>query len=148
MVHQKLTRVLFTFALLAFFVLGACSDKALQTAAKASRDIAAANIALQSTIIQAQQQGTLTPDQIRPIVEVTVTVGQAGKQLDAAINGLNSLAPADKTKILAILQPVVASLANGVASTNLITNQTIKTTVMASLTAMQAALATLQGVLG
>ena len=128
--------------------LVACSDKALQTTAKASRDIAAGNIALQNTIIQAQSAGTLTADQIRPIVQVTLTVGQAGKQLDAAILGITQLSPADKTKILAILQPVVAAVADGIAATNLITNQTIKTEVMAALTTINAALATARGVLG
>jgi hypothetical protein len=144
--HRRASLGLFASLCFVLFLSG-CSDKALQTTAKASRDIAAADLALETTLIQAQSQGTLTPDLIRPIVTVTVTVAEAGKQLDAAITGINSLQPADKKKIIAILQPVILAVGNGITQTGLITNPTLKTAIMASLTALQTALATIQGVL-
>jgi hypothetical protein len=145
---EEIIALFFVFCSLFLFVsLVGCSDKALQTTAKASRDIAAADLALETTLIQAQAQGTLTADQIRPIVGVTVTVAEAGKQLDAAITGINSLQSADKKKIIAILQPVILAVGNGITQTGLITNPSLKTAIMASLTALQTALATIQGVL-
>jgi hypothetical protein len=127
----------------------ACSDKALQTTAKASRDISAANLAIQNTVIQAQQSGALTIDQARPIIQVTLTVAQADQQLNAAISGINALAPADKSKILAILQPVIDAVNQAVTTGVVpIQNQTIKTSITAALTTIQAALATVKAVVG
>jgi hypothetical protein len=124
-----------------------CSDKALATVAKASADIAAANSSLGVTLINAQQAGTLTADQVRPILQVTLTVAQVDQQVNAAIAGLTALTPAQKTSILAQLQPVIQAVNNGVTQTNLITNQTVKTSVMAALTTIQAALTVMAGVL-
>lgn len=133
---------------LLFVLLSACSDKALQTTAKASRDIAAANLALSNTLISAAQTGALTDEYVRPILQVSLQVAQAGKQVDAAIAGINQLAPADKSKILAIIQPVITAINNGVAQTALIKNETIKTEVMAALTTIQAALASVRVAMG
>jgi hypothetical protein len=135
------------FLIVALCLTG-CSDKALQTTAKASADIAAANSALANTLISAQQAGTLTADQIRPILQVNLQIAQADQQVNTAIAGISALTPAQKTQILAILQPVVAAVAGAVTQTNLIPNATIKTSILASLTAIQAALATVQAVIG
>ena len=130
-------------------VLSACSDKALQTVAKASRDISAANLALQNTVITAQQSGALTADQAGYVVTVTLKVAQADQQVNAAISGINALAPADKSKILAILQPVIDAVNQAVTTGVVpIQNQTIKTSIMAALTTIQAALATVKAVVG
>lgn len=141
-------RRFFAFPLVLLLLLAACSDKALQTTAKASRDIAAANLALSTTLISAAQSGALTDEYVRPILNVSLQVAQAGKQVDAAIAGINQLAPADKTKILAIIQPVITAVNNGVAQTALIKNDTIKTEVMAALTTIQAALASVRVAVG
>lgn len=137
-------------ALILAFVLiqSSCSDKALQTVAKASRDIAAANLALSSTLISAAQTGALTDEYVRPILNVSLQIAQAGKQVDAATSGVNQLSATDKTKILAIIQPVIVSLNNAVAQTNLIKSETIKTEVMAALTTIQAALASVRVAMG
>jgi hypothetical protein len=124
-----------------------CSDSALTTVAKGSADIAAANAALGNTLINAQIAGTLTADQVRPILQVTLQIAQADQSLNQAISGLSALTAAQKTSILAQLQPVVQAVNDAVAQTNLITNQTLKTSIMASLTAIQLALTTMQGVL-
>jgi hypothetical protein len=118
-----------------------CSDKALQQVAKASRDIAAANLAIENTVLSANQAGTLTDATARPFIKLHLQIGQAGIQLDSAIRGVNALAPADKAKILAVLQPVIQSVNGAVAQTSLITNQTVKTEILGALTTIQAALA-------
>ncbi len=123
------------------FTTVGCSDKALQTVTKASRDIAAANLAIENTVLSASQAGTLTDATARPFIQLHLQIGQAGLQLDSAIRGVNALTPADKTKILAVLQPVIQSVNSAVAQTSLITNQTVKTDVLAALTTIQAALA-------
>lgn len=126
-----------------------CSDKALTTVAKASRDVAAANLAIENTVLSANQTGTLTDAQARPFIELHLKIGQAGLLVDKAVAGLNALAPADKAKILAILQPLIDSV-NQAATTGVIpiTNQTVKTEILAALTTIQAALATAKAVLG
>jgi len=139
--------VLFSFAFLAVLVLAGCSDKTLSTVAKASSDIASANAGLGTTLINAQQAGTLTADQVRPILQVTLTIAQVDQDVNKAIAGLTALTPAQKTSILAQLQPIVQAVNSGIASTNLITNQSLKTTIMASLTAIQAAITTVSAVL-
>jgi hypothetical protein len=124
-----------------------CSDKALTTIAKASADIAAANSSLGLTLMNAQQSGALTVDQVRPILQVTLTVAQADQKVNQAIAGLTALTPAQKTSILAQLQPVIQAVNDGITQTNLITNQNMKTTIMAALTTIQAALTVATGVL-
>lgn len=140
-------RFLLSSVFLALFVLVGCTDKALTTVAKASADIAAANSALGLTLINAQQSGALTADQVRPILQVTLTIAQADQKVNQAIAGLTALTPAQKSSILAQLQPVIQAVNEAVTSTNLITNQTLKTTIMASLTTIQAALTVATGVL-
>lgn len=136
----------FSALLLALMLVG-CSDKALQTTAKASADIAAANAALGNTLINAQQSGALTADQVRPILQVTLQIAQADQQVNQAISGLTSLTAAQKTSILATLQPIVQAVTGAVSQTNLITNSTVKTSILASLTTIQAALTAVQAVL-
>lgn len=141
-------RRFFALPLVLVLLLSACSDKALQTTAKASRDVAAANLALANTLISAANSGALSDEYVRPILNVSLQVAQAGKQIDAAIAGISQLSPADKSKILAIIQPVITAINNGVAQTNLIKNETIKTEVMAALTTIQAALASVRVAMG
>lgn len=135
------------FALFAL-VLSGCSDKALQTVAKGSADIAAANAALGSTLMTAQANGGLTVDQARPILQITLQIAQADIQVNQAIRGVNSLTPTQKTQILAIIQPLMTAV-NGAVSTGTIpiNNPTLKTSILASLTTIQAALATVAAVL-
>jgi hypothetical protein len=133
--------VLCSLSLLAALTLESCSDKALQQVAQASRDIAAANLAVENAVLSASQSGILTDAQARPFIQLHLQIGQAGLQLDSAIKGISALAPADKTKILAVLQPVIQAVNSAVAQTSLISNQTVKTDVLAALTTIQAALA-------
>lgn len=139
--------VLAFFVLLICFVLSSCSDSALQATSKAMVDISAANLAIQNTVITGQQNGGLTVAESAPVIQVTLQVAQAGKQIDAAIAGINALAPADKQKILAILQPVITAVQNEATGLNIV-NPTAKTAILGSLATIQAALATARIALG
>lgn len=137
----------FGVALLMALTLTACSDSALTTTSKAMVDISAGVLAIQSTVITAQQSGSITVDEARPVVQLTIEIASAGKNVDAAIAGVSNLAPADKSKILAILGPVIISVQNEATSLN-IANPTVKSAILASLATIQAALATVRVALG
>lgn len=145
MVHQSVK--LLAVIALALLLFG-CTDKALQTTAKASADIAAANAALGNTVMSAQAVGAITADQARPILQVTLQIAQADQQVNSAISGVNALTAAQKTQISAIIQPIIQAV-NGAVNQGVlpITNQSIKTSILASLTTIQAALTVIQGVL-
>ena len=138
----------YTGALLAIALcLTACSDSALVATSKAMVDISAGNLAIQSTVITAQQSGAITADEARPVIQLTVEIATAGKNVNTAIAGISTLAPADKTKILAILGPVITSVQNEATTLN-IANPTVKTAILATLATIQAALATVRVALG
>lgn len=119
----------------------ACTDKALQQLSTASIDVSAGNLALQTTVITAVQNGSLTADQARPVIQISLQVAQAGKQVDAAIRGISTLSATDKTKILAILQPVIAAITSAATQSQLIPNSNVRTEVLAALATVQSALA-------
>lgn len=141
MTHRARTIAL-TVLFAGLLVLSGCTN-ALQTLSKAMVDASAANLALQTTVITAQQNGSITVDEARPIVTLNLTFAQAGKNVDSAISGISSLSPAQKSNILSIIQPVIAA-ATAEANTVNIANATVKTAVLASLATLQAALATAQ----
>jgi hypothetical protein len=89
----------------------------------------------------------MTADEARPILQINLQIAQAGKQIDATIKGLSTLTPAQKSSVLATLQPITAGITNTVATLN-ISNSTVKTAILASLTTIQAALTTLTVALG
>jgi hypothetical protein len=142
---RKWTLALFAVSLLLF--CQGCSDSALTTLSKGMVDISAADQAVTSTVITAQTNGTMTADEARPILEITLQIAQAGKQVDATIAGLSSLTPAQKQSVL----PTIQTLADGITKTTAtlnISNAAVKTAVLASLTTMQVALATITVALG
>lgn len=131
----------------AFVSLTACSDSALTTLSKGMVDISAANAAIATTVISAQAAGTMTADEARPILQITLQVAQTGKAVDSTIRGLTTLTPAQKTMILPQVQVLSTGIASAVATLN-ISNTTIKTAVLASLTTINAALTTITVALG
>lgn len=134
-------------AVCALLFQAACSDSALTALSKGMVDISAANAAVTSTVITAQQSGTLTADEARPVLQISLQVAQTGKQVDATIQGLASLTPAQKQSLLPQIQTLAAGISNTVATLN-IANSTVKTAVLASLTTIQTVLATLTVALG
>ncbi len=92
---------------------------------------------------------TKSPNSARDLLRRRCQIAQADQQLNGAISGVNALAPADKSKILAILQPVIDAVNQAVTTGVVpIQNQTIKASIMAALTTIQAALATVKAVVG
>lgn len=144
----QLTRRFALLAALAAFVsLTACTDSALTALSKGMVDISAANAAITTTVISANANGTLTADEARPILQVTLQVAQTGKAINATIRGLAALTPAQKTMILPQIQVLALGITNAVATLN-IANPAIKNAVLVSLTAIQTALATVTVALG
>jgi hypothetical protein len=126
------------------FALTSCTND-LQTVAKALDDTSHALGVIQTAVIQANS-GTpklLSDAQTKQILGLTLKVGQAGLDATNAIRGLNSLAPADRTKLLAILQPIVAAV-NDALNQNILAGVDQKTqdTIKASVLVVQAALNT------
>ena len=146
-----MTPVTRRFALLAAIAvalsLSACSDSALTTLSKGMVDISAANQAVTATVITAQQNGTMTVDEARPILQVTLQIAQTGTQVDATIKGLSALTPAQKASVLAQINVLAAGVTQTVGTLN-IGNATAKAAVLASLTTIQTVLATLTVALG
>lgn len=141
-------RLFLAFAIVAALVLQAgCSDSALTALSKGMVDVSAANQAVASTVTAAQQSGTMTVDEARPILQVNLQIAQAGKQIDATIAGLSTLTPAQKASISTQIQLVSQGVTNTVATIN-ISNTPVKTAVLASLTTIQAALTTITVALG
>ena len=131
----------------AFVSLTACSDSALTTLSKGMVDISAANAAITTTVIAANASGTMTADEARPILQITLQVAQTGKAVDATIRGLTALTPAQKTSVLPQIQVLATGITNAVSTLN-IGNPTVKTAILVSLTTMQTALATITVALG
>lgn len=146
-----MTPVTRRFALLAAIAvalsLSACSDSALTTLSKGMVDISAANQAVTATVITAQQNGTMTVDEARPILQVALQIAQTGTQVDATIKGLSALTPAQKASVLAQINVLAAGVTQTVGTLN-IGNATAKAAVLASLTTIQTVLATLTVALG
>ena len=141
-------RLLFAYAIVAALVFQAgCSDSALTALSKGMVDVSAANQAVTATVITAQMNGTMTADEARPVLQVTLQVAQAGIQVDATIKGLSALTPAQKTSILPTIKTLAAGVTNTVATLN-ISNVAVRTAVLASLTTIQTALATITVALG
>lgn len=141
--HFAIASVLLCFAL----VLTSCSDSALTAIAKAMPVVASANQTVLTTVTSAQAAGVMTADEARPIVQINLEVAQAGKQVDAAIAGLNSLTPAQKLTISAQIAPIATAVTNTVATLQ-IKDQTTKTAILAALTTIQTALAAVTVALG
>ena len=134
-------------ALAAFVSLTACTDSALTALSKGMVDISAANAAITTTVIAANASGTMTADEARPILQITLQVAQTGKAVDATIRGLTALTPAQKTSVLPQIQVLATGITNAVSTLN-IGNPTVKTAILVSLTTMQTALATITVALG
>lgn len=130
--------------LLVALLATACTDADLNTVAKALTGTAAAVSVFQSTVIQAGQSGLITEAVTRQLLEAAIQVDQAGQQAVAVTRGINALAPADRTNLLEILNPVIAALSN-VQSTLLMniqdtgTRQTIEAGIMLIQTSLNTA---------
>ncbi len=129
-----------TSAAFALLLLTACTDRDLETLSQALRDSAAAIGILQTAVIQANAQGLLSDDATRTILTAAVRVNEAGLQATAMTRQLNALGPTDRRNVLAVLQPVIGSIAGAVAAVPLGVEPNVRQNIILSLQAIQAAL--------
>lgn len=140
-------RYLIAALLAVAFTFTACSDKTLAAIAKEMPIIATANQGMLNTITTAAASGAITQAEATPLVQINLQIAQAGKQIDAAISGINSLTPAQKMTISAQITPIANAVTAEVANLQ-IANPTTKTTILATLTTLQGALAAITVAVG
>lgn len=131
--------------LLSIVLLTGCTDADLTTVAKALNDTAQSVGVLQTAVISANNDKLISDQVTRQILTEVVRVNQAGRQAVAITRGINALKPADRTTLLAILNPVIASLADTQSSIAVgITNSKTQMDVQAIIGLIQASLNTAQ----
>lgn len=141
MKHRRLISPL----LLSIVLLTGCTDADLTTVAKALNDTAQSIGVLQTTVIAANYQKLMSDTVTHQILTEAVRVNQAGQQAVAITRGINALKPADRTNLLAILKPIIASLQDTQTSVAVgITNQKTQQDIQAILGLIQASLNTAQ----
>lgn len=139
-------------ALALFLVLcvsmAACEDASLTKTAQALNDTALAVGAIQTVVIDANNTKVLSEDNTRAILQLCDKISDAGKQATAITRGLTKLTPAQRGSLAVILTPVLDAVTQAI-NTGLvpITNQDIKTRVLASLVTIQTALTTVNIIL-
>ena len=139
----------FVFLPILALVLAGCSDNALQTTAKALVDISSGLTAVQTTVIQAQQAGTLTVPETTAILQVCLRIDQAGQQASAIVRNQKTLSPDQRKTISTLLIPASMAIQQFTAGdVQKISNPSVKTAVLAGFTLAQTALASIQQVLG
>lgn len=84
----------------------------LRNVALALKDVAISIGALQQFVKDTTTQGLLTADQGRPLMEVALKVSIAGQQATQATLKIGQLTPADRTSLLAVLNPMVDAVGN------------------------------------
>ncbi len=136
-------RSVIALVLVLILALSACSND-LTTVAKALDDTAKAISVFQATIIQANASGLLSDAQTTKLMAASVRVNTAGLQAVTITKNLSSLAPADRTNLLAILNPVITALSDaqtldvaGIVDVN--TRQKVQASLLLIQTALNAA---------
>lgn len=136
------------YILVLTLLLTSCTDPDLTKVAKALNDTAQGISVFQTTVIQANTQKLLSDGMTRTLLESALRVDNAGQRAVAITRGLNALAPADRTNLLAILVPVINALADTQTSITLgIKDAGTQTNIRASLLLIQTSLNTAQLVL-
>jgi hypothetical protein len=98
--------VLTYFSIVLLVLLPGCNENA----AKALRDAAIANDAVQQFAIDAEKAKILTTAEAKVLVSATVKIAESGKAAVAVMRGINAQDPASKTKALDAIGIVVDQL--------------------------------------
>lgn len=125
-------------------------QKSIQVVANALLTLGQSVASVQTAVINANAQTPklLTDDQARAVLAVTEKIALAGKQATAITSGLAQLDPTNKTKLLAVFNPVIAAVNDSLSSglitikdpNTLNTIKTILVGVQATLSGVQLAL--------
>jgi hypothetical protein len=134
--------------LLVCLVLAACSDSALKTTSRALLDIAQANGALQTAVIESNKSGVLNDTQAAAILTVCSKINTAGAEASQVTRGLTKLDTTSKTKIVDIMAPIAAAIQDALAKDLVpITDAALRQKVQASLVTIQTAINSIRLVL-
>jgi len=139
---RRRVRILFVLPLI--LLLAGCTDKDLETVAKSLQTTSQALGTLQNAVISANT-GTpklISDDATRSILETCVKINQAGYEASQVTRNIHALSPTDRTKILAILDPIITVVGNAVTGTSSlgITDDKTRNAVTASLLLIQTSL--------
>ncbi len=131
-------------------LLGACSDKALQTAATALEDVATVNDSLTQTVIAEQANGTISEADARVILNgVCQKVAQATIIAANLTKQYTTFPAGTRPQLAPLLQPILdavkAAIDSGLTG---IKNPQTQANVKNSLLTIQTALLTAQGAIG
>ena len=88
-------------------------ERDLKNVAAVLRDVAVGVGVFEQIVMDAEAQQTITTDQARPLVEISLKVSQAGKEAVAVTRELNKLDATSRQNILNILVPVIDSVNRG-----------------------------------
>lgn len=102
---RKLTATLVVLLILS---LTACSDDALKKVATGLNGVADGVAALQTTAITANSEQLLTDEQTTQVLQIAIKIDMAGKQADQITRNISALSAADRSSLVAILQPIIA----------------------------------------
>lgn len=132
-------------ALCVLFMVAACTDRDLETVAKALRDTAQGVSVFQTSVIDANAKGFLSDDITRELLTIGISVNTAGHQAVEITRGINSLEPQHRTSLLLILEPLIRTLSNADSTLLMaITDEQARNTVRVALAVIQTTLSTAQ----
>lgn len=94
-------------ALMLLLVVSACTDQDLVTVSKALNDTAQGVSVLQTSVINANKTALLSDDATRTFLELSIKINQAGLTAVDLTREINKLAPADRSRLLVILNPII-----------------------------------------
>jgi len=130
--------------ILVLLILPACTDKDLETVGKSLLTTSQALGTLQGAVLSANTSTPqlLTDDATRSILEVCVKINQAGLEASQITRSINALSPTDRTKLLAVLDPIILVVGNAVTGSSSlgITDTKTKDAITASLLLIQTSL--------
>lgn len=102
-------------ALMLTFALTACSDKNLRDIVVAADKVADTVAIVQKTAVDAEIAGTLTRDQTRAIMQLSIQVSQANNRAMDVARDLSKLDEPSRAQLLTILTPILQAVEKGLA---------------------------------
>lgn len=140
-------RIVLVIVLVLALALSACSDKNLETLAKALNDTAQGVAVLQTVVIDAERQQLISRDVTRNILEFSIKINQAGQDAVMITRTLDSLEEPDRQKLLTILMPIINQLADTQTLANAVPDANVRQKVLGAMSLIQASVNSAQLIL-
>lgn len=136
-------------AVLALTICSVACQSPLQAVETSLRVIGTSIMTIQDAVIAGNQEGSISDNDTEAIMNVCRQVIIAGQQATDLTATLATLDAPQKSQVLAIMNPVLASVTDAVQNgTAGIKNQTTKNRVLAALTSLRSTLLTIQAAAG